>query len=303
MVAPIVSWGEVLWDRFPTCALLGGAPANVAWHLAMLGSPIALATRVGDDDDGRDAVTLLAERGVDVSLVQVDPERATGEVEVTMDGVGGEPRYRLVPGRAWERIAATPALQVALSRAPAIVYGTFAQRTPEGQAGWRDAIAACGESTIKVCDPNLRPSAIERDALAAALEIADVVKVGEREAALIEKTLGRRDLLEWLLGARRPAARLVAVTRGAAGSTLHTQTERIEVPAAAAAHGGDNVGCGDAYVAVITHGLVAGWPLGDIAAVAAGWAARVASARGACPDLDPETIARLLDDRVGAGAA
>jgi fructokinase len=301
MVAPIVSWGEVLWDRFPHGALLGGAPANVAWHLAMLGSPVALATRVGDDDDGRDAVTLLAERGVDVSLVQVDPERATGEVEVTMER--GEPRYRLVPGRAWERIAATPAAQAALARAPAIVYGTFAQRTPEGHAGWRDAIAACGESTIKVCDPNLRPSAVERDALAAALEIADVVKVGEREAAMIEKTLGRPDLLEWLLGARRPAARLVAVTRGAAGSTLHTQTERIEVPAPAAERGGDNIGCGDAYVAVLTHGLCAGWPLGDIAAVAAGWAARVASARGACPDLAPEIIARLLDDRVGAGAA
>src|SRR6188472_928115 len=103
MVAPIVCWGEVLWDRFPSGALLGGAPANVAWHLAMLGSPVSLATRVGDDVDGRNAVRLLGMRGVDVSLVQVDPERATGEVEITIEQ--GEPRFRLVPGRAWERIA------------------------------------------------------------------------------------------------------------------------------------------------------------------------------------------------------
>jgi fructokinase len=301
MVSAIVSWGEVLWDRFPTGSRLGGAPANVAWHLAMLGSPVALATRVGDDEDGRDAVRLLGARGVDVSLVQVDPERATGEVEVTSHL--GEPHYRLVPGRAWERIAATPAAQAALAHAPAIVYGTFAQRTPEGQAGWRDAIAACGPETIKVCDPNLRPSAIDRDAIAASLEIADVVKVGEREAAMIEKTLGRRDLLDWLLGARRPAARLVAITRGAAGSTLHTPGYRLELPAGTAERGGDNVGCGDAYVAVLTHGLIEGWSLGDIAAIAVRWTAEVAAARGACPDLDAATIARLLADRVGTGLA
>jgi fructokinase len=301
MVAPIVSWGEVLWDRFPSGALLGGAPTNVAWHLAMLGSPVALATRVGDDADGRNAVRLLGARGVDVSLVQVDPERATGEVEVTIEH--GEPRFRLVPGRAWERIVATPAVQAALAHAPAMVYGTFSLRTPEGQAGWRDAVAACGGSTLKVCDPNLRPNATDRDAIAAALEVADVVKVGEREAAMIEKMLGRRDLLEWLLGQRRPSARLVAITRGAAGSTMHTAGARVEVPAGRSGREGDNIGCGDAYVAVVTHGLVHNWPLGDIGAVAAGWSARVASERGACPDLDDDTIARLLDDRVGAGAA
>jgi fructokinase len=293
MVAPIVSWGEVLWDRFPTGALLGGAPANVAWHLAMLGSPVALATRVGDDADGREAVKLLAARGVDVSLVQIDPERATGEVEITIEH--GEPRYRLVPDRAWERIAVTPAVQAALAHAPAIVYGTFAQRTAEGRDGWRAAIAACAPTTIKVCDPNLRPGATDRDVIAAALEVADVVKVGEREAAMIEKLLGRRDLVEWLIGQRRPAARLVSITRGAAGSTLHTASERVEVPARDAARGGDNIGCGDAYVAVLAHGLVRGWPLGDVGAVAAHWAAQVASVRGACPDLGEETIARLLD--------
>jgi fructokinase len=295
MVPPIVSWGEVLWDRLPTGSQLGGAPANVAWHLAMLGSPVALATRVGDDADGRAAIERLSARGVDVSLVQIDPERATGEVEVTIEQ--GEPRYRLVPGRAWERIEVTPAAAAALAKTPAIVYGTFAQRTPEGAAGWRAAIAACGTETLKVCDPNLRPNAIDRDAVAAALEVADVVKVGEREAAMIEKLLGRRDLVEWLLGARRPTARLVAITRGAAGSTLHTTDARVEVPARASYAPGDNIGCGDAYVAVLAHGLVRGWPLGDIAGIAARWTAAVASVRGACPDLDDAEIERMLLDR------
>ena len=151
--------------------------------------------------------------------------------------------------------------------------------------------------------PEPAPAAVDVEAIGAALDVADVVKVGEREAAAIERHLGRRDLLDWLLGARRPAARLVAVTRGAAGSTLHSARERVEVPAIPAPPGGDNVGCGDAYVAVIAHGLIRDWPLGEIGAVASRWAGYVAGVRGATPDLDARAIGRLLVDRVGAGGA
>jgi fructokinase len=297
---PIVSWGEVLWDRFPDGPRLGGAPTNVAWHLAMIGARVTLATRIGDDDPGREAKQLLARRGVDVSLVQSDPERATGEVEIQVEA--GEPRYRLVPGRAWERIEASQAVKHAVARASAFVFGTLSQRTPEGLRGWREAVEACGEATLKVCDPNLRPNAVDKDAIAQALEVVDVLKVGERELALIERQLGRRDLLEWLLGVRTPAARLVAITRGPAGSTLHTPTARCEVPAWHPSHPVDNVGCGDAYVAVLAHGLARDWALGDIAAIAMRWSGAVAAERGATPDWDAETIQRLLRDRVGAPA-
>src|SRR5262245_59375770 len=36
----ILVWGEVLWDRFPDGDRLGGAPANVAWHLGQLGEHV-----------------------------------------------------------------------------------------------------------------------------------------------------------------------------------------------------------------------------------------------------------------------
>lgn len=294
----IVCWGEVLWDRFPDGDRLGGAPANVAWHLAMLGARAALVTRVGDDDDGRAAVARLAARGVDTSLVQIDPERATGEVTVRIEV--GEPRYTLVPGRAWERIAATPEALSALRDARAIVYGTLSQRTPEGMAAWREALRATGPETLKVFDPNLRPTDADPEAVVEGMRVADIVKLGEREAAQITRALGRRDLLDWLLTRREPRARLVAITRGAGGSTLHTARERIEVPAIDATPGGDNVGCGDAYVAVLAHGVARGWALGDIAGVAARWAGHVACVRGATPDLDPDTIARLTADRLEA---
>src|SRR5215813_3216481 len=101
----VIIWGELLWDLFPDGAKLGGAPANVAWHLAQAGGWARLITRVGDDEAGHRAIGELGEL-VDTSLVQIDPERATGEVEVGLSS-SGEARYRLVPGRAWERIACT----------------------------------------------------------------------------------------------------------------------------------------------------------------------------------------------------
>src|SRR5690242_17374424 len=125
----VVIWGEVLWDRFPDGDQLGGAPANVAWHLGLAGGWAQLVTRVGDDADGRRALARLSEV-CDTSLAQVDPERATGVVEVAVEA--GEPRYTLVPGRAWERIACTDEVREALADASVLVYGTLAQRTRAG---------------------------------------------------------------------------------------------------------------------------------------------------------------------------
>lgn len=284
----VIVWGEVLWDRFPDGDQLGGAPSNVAWHLAGLGDLVALVTATGADPDGARARARLAARGVDLGLAQVDPARATGEVTVAL--VDGEPRYRLVPDRAWEHIAMTDAIAAALPGARAIVYGTLAQRTPAGRAALDAALAAASPRVLRVCDPNLRGSAATADddrALAAALAAADVVKLNLREVDQVAARLGHRDPVAWLLGR---GARLVAVTRGADGSTWHAPGLTLDVPAATARPGGDNVGCGDAYLAGLVHGLLHGWPWPRIGRLASALAAEVASARGATPTIDGAAV-------------
>ena len=270
----IVVWGEVLWDLFPDGAQLGGAPANVAWHLAMLGADVALVSRVGDDARGHEAIVRLAARGVDTSLVQIDRERATGEVDVRV--ADGEARYTLVPGRAWERIAfeGTP-----LAGARAVVFGTLSQRTDLGLAAWRAMIASAPEGCAKVCDVNLRPGKLDARAVDAALAAADVVKINDAEL----RALGSA-----------PKAELLAITHGPAGATLRTATETVEIAGVRARPGGDNVGCGDAWLAVLVHGLAQGWPLARTGAIAARWAAEVASQRGATPDFPADLISQML---------
>ena len=289
----VIVWGEVLWDRLPSGDQLGGAPANVAWHLGMAGGWSALVSRVGDDAAGRRAIERLSEH-VDTALVQLDPERATGEVTVQLEG--GEPRYTLHPDRAWERIACTGAVQQAIAEAGVLVYGTLAQRTAEGLAGWRLAARAAGPGCMRVYDLNLRPTELHVPAIAEAIELADVVKINDRELAALRDLFGWADPIAEL---RRPVdgrARVVVVTHGADGSTLLGDGAPIELPGVPAAPGGDNIGCGDAYLAILVHGMTLGWDLAASGRAATRWAAAVAGVRGATPSFEEEQIADLLEE-------
>jgi len=301
----VVIWGELLWDRFlgPEGGdQLGGAPTNVAWHLGQAGGWAQLVSRVGDDPDGHRALALL-DGLVDASLVQIDPDRATGEVTIAVDH--GEPRYKLHGGRAWEHIECTPDVREAIRDAGVLIYGTLAQRTPEGLAQWRHAIDAAQVRAIKVYDANLRPNDDATHAIGSALEHADVVKLNDREVAQLGALFGWDDPIAQLrhpiatdLGAGRAPGkpRIIVVTHGAAGSTIYPlEGAPIAIPGVPAAPGGDNVGCGDAYLALFVFGMTSGWDLVTSGRVASRWAAAVASVRGATPLFDDDRIAALLE--------
>jgi fructokinase len=288
MSQSILVWGELLWDRFPDGPQLGGAPSNVAWHLGQAGAWAQLVSRVGDDDAGHQAVSRLGQF-VDTTLIQFDRERATGEVLVTLER--GEPRYQLVPGRAWEHIELTAAVRASFSDAGAFVYGTLAQRAASGLSSWRRAIAELPAGCLRVCDPNLRPADLAPDILSEALDAADIIKINDRELTLIGAALGWSDPLREL---RLRRSRVIAVTHGAAGSTLYTTDRTLEIPGAPARAGGDHVGCGDAYLAILVHGAISGWDLDDSGPAASRWAAEVASCRGATPTFDEDRVGDLL---------
>ncbi|HTE52467.1 MAG TPA: PfkB family carbohydrate kinase [Kofleriaceae bacterium] len=305
-----VAWGEVLWDLFPDQRRLGGAPANVAHHLAALGAEVALVSRVGDDEPGRAAVAALAAAGVDVETVQVDPSRATGAVGVEL--VAGEARYRFHPDCAWEHIEWDDRARARVTGARAICFGTLSQRRPEARAALDAALAAArataaaaGTRFLAVCDLNLRPADQDVALVRWALGAADVVKLNQREEAALGRMFGQRDAVAWLLGEIGAAA--VAVSRGEGGCRLVAgargfaagprDVEQAGFPAEA---GGDTVGCGDALTAVLTIGLLAGAPLARVAEAGCRYAAFVAGQRGAMPpvpvDLAAEVRAGLAAD-------
>jgi fructokinase len=321
----VVVWGELLWDRYPSPSAspsggsggasfavgeqLGGAPANVAFHFGQAGGWAQLVTRVGDDPDGRRAIALLEDL-VDTSLIQVDPDRATGEVTITVER--GEPRYTLHAGRAWEAIECTPTVEDAIREAGVFLYGTLSQRTPDGLAQWQRAVTAAAR-TLKVYDANLRPNDRATHVVAEALAHADVIKLNDREVAQLTSLLGWDDPIARLRTAeplpvlapseadRHQAtaarSRIVVVTHGAQGSTIYPiDGPPIDIAGVQSAPGGDNVGCGDAYLALLVYGMTSGWDLAMSGRIASRWAAAVAEVRGATPRFDDERIAALLED-------
>jgi fructokinase len=294
----VVAWGEVLWDVYPDAEHLGGAPTNFAFHLARIGGAVTLISRVGDDARGRRAAAALAAAGVDTAALQVDREgRPTGVVEVALEG--GEARYTLARGSAWEAIELDAGAGAALGGAAAFYTGTLAGRTPlasapggppRGSAALGAAIDALPAGARVVLDPNLRGGPDDPALLAALLGRADVVKLNDGELATIAAMLGRADPVAELVA----RGALVAVTHGARGATLRRGAEVVRHRGDPAPPGGDSVGCGDAFTAVLVHLALAGAGLDRIAAAACGYAALVAAARGATPAIPPDVVDRLI---------
>ena len=285
---PIVCWGELLWDLFPDGRRLGGTAANVAYHLAQLGRPVLLVSRVGDDELGHAALEKLAQSGVDTSQVQLDRDSPTGTVGVEL--VSGEPRFSLASGAAWDRIEFPPSLQPLVRRTPAFYYGTLAQRTPLGSASLLAVLSETAPECWRVCDLNVRPPFATQEVIDAALSRARAIKMNEAEAALIAERYSIDDPIAFL-GAR--GVELVAETRGERGAILATGAGRLE-------HGGfpvdptqgDRVGAGDAFTAMLVHQLLLGDKPADIAERANRYAAYVASRSGAMPDIPRELLSR-----------
>jgi fructokinase len=247
--------GEVLWDALPEGLFLGGAPFNVACHLRAAGTPVTMVSRIGKDRLGDEVLRRAARYGVTTDLVQVDDALPTGFVRVDVDEVGN-PTYEILAPAAWDAIAPTPALLARAENARAIVFGTLAQR----QAVSRATIQRLWDAkALMVVDVNLRTPFEDREIVRRSLERADVVKLSDEELRSIadwfDLPADSRKAVAAL--AEMFACRVVCVTRGSDGAGLWHDGNwsdhpgfKVEVR--------DTVGAGDAFLAVLLAGLLAG---------------------------------------------
>jgi fructokinase len=283
----IVAVGEALWDVFPDGRRPGGAPCNVAFHAAQLGDRGVIVTRVGDDTDGAGLLAFLRARGVETEHVQRDSRRPTGTVLVTVER--GEPRYTISEGVAWDHLDAEPDACARVRAADAVVIGSLAQRSMGSRVAIRALLAEARGRAVIVFDVNLRPPFVDAGVVEATCRAANVVKMNDAEAAALGSLLGRPALVPWLMD--EVGVQGVCVTHGRDGATLITGQGTVSVPGAVIdAEGGDAVGAGDAFTAAMTHQLIRGISPDAVLRTANGYAALVASRRGAMPSLTPEDL-------------
>ena len=123
----IITIGEVVWDMFPDRQVLGGAPVNVAYHLAKLREKVLPITRVGSDSLGEETIEKMVQLGLPVEGVQRDSALATGRVRVEI-GVDDEPHFEIVAPAAWDTIDLRQALGNIAGQPFQLVFGTLGQR-------------------------------------------------------------------------------------------------------------------------------------------------------------------------------
>src|SRR5204863_8517389 len=106
MQKTVLSFGETLWDLLPSGPALGGAPFNFAYRVNSLGDRGLVVTRLGRDDYGRKALDQLTALGMEAIHAQLDHSRATGTVQVSLDGKHN-PEFLIVPDVAYDFIEVT----------------------------------------------------------------------------------------------------------------------------------------------------------------------------------------------------
>jgi fructokinase len=294
----VVGLGELLWDVLPGGKQIGGAPANFAYIVGLLGDRGVIASRIGADALGDEMREKLVSLAVDTSFLQVDDAHPTGTVNVRVDP-DGQPIFDIAAPVAWDFIECTPQWESLARQADAVYFGTLGQRYPQSVAETKALMAVVRPGALKIFDANLRQSFFSAEVIAESLKLANMMKLNHAELPRVMEMMGlpfdgEKTSAERLR--RAYGLKLVCVTRGDHGSL-------IVVEGAADEHPGfpvsvvDTVGAGDAFTATLVHHLLRGLPIAsslpamnEAANRMGSW---VASHAGGTPAVDPALLEKV----------
>lgn len=231
----VISLGEALVDFVPVDgtlpgrfnALPGGAPTNVACGLGRLGLSVALIARIGSDPLGRCLLQTLEQYAVDDAYVQIDPQRFT-TVTIVMPKSEDMLRYAIYRSGSADGALSFQEIPAELfSHARVLHYGSLCMASESSRQTTLLAIqAAKDHGMMTSVDVNLRPNSWKSAAQMAQearrlVELSDIVKL----------TLDEARLLALDMVALTKAGKIVIVTDGANGASIHADGISVSRPA------------------------------------------------------------------------
>ncbi len=172
---------------------VGGAEFNVATSLARMGIPTAWISRLGADGLGERVSRVANESGVDVSAVDVDPERPTGlYIKETLDGGAGTQMHYYRSNSAASAITrdllTSPAAAAVLHQSSIVhtsgITAALSATCADAVSGLRELV---GPRALVSVDLNFRPALWRgrtTEALDALIGQADILFAGRDEALL-----------------------------------------------------------------------------------------------------------------------
>jgi fructokinase len=285
----VLCFGEILWDTFEDGKKPGGAPMNVAMHLAQQGVDVAFASRVGEDPSGDELVEFLKLNNLLSDLIQRDNELPTCEVGIELDA-NQQATYIIPEPVSWDNIQTDGTLTQSAEQAAAIIFGSLACR----EETTRDTLLNLLDETkaLKIFDVNLRAPHYTLSTIETLTAKADVVKMNEDEAKLLigGSNADMKDLITEFRS--KYHSKTICVTRGEHGAIVWHDHEFYESPGCPV-QVADTVGAGDSFLATFIAGLLKNEPMQQLIDKACTVGGFVASQRGANPPYDA-AIKKLL---------
>ena len=279
----IVGLGEILWDVFPERKVLGGAPANFAYHISQFGFDGCTVSAIGNDPLGTEILDSLAQRQLNHLIEKTD--FPTGTVKVSIDN-WGVPCYEICEDAAWDNIPFTPAIAEIAKETQVVCFGSLAQRHEVSRATIHAFLDAMPKDSLKIFDINLRLHYYTKEVIEKSLERADILKINDEEVVKIAQLFG------WNLSEKEVCKRLLSMynldililTKGTEGSWVLTPKEEsfLATPKISIA---DTVGAGDSFTAAFIASHLHGRCLSASHQLAVEVSAYVCQQHGAMPRL------------------
>ena len=270
---------------------VGGSPTNVAVAAARLGRRSAIVTKVGADGFGSFVRNQLANWGVIVDYIGIDPLGQT-PLALTALNPAETPEVAFYRGDAAPdttlRAADLDSDSVRNCGVLWVSHGSFAQGTTAAAAmTW---LEQRGRSGHTILDLDYRP-ALWRDREASR-------RLSRQAIELSTVVIGNLDECEMALDTREPEAAATALLRagvelaviklGGNGVYIATEENRWSIPPIAV-DVVSGLGAGDAFGGALSHGLLSCWEPDVIGRFANAAGALVAS-RMACAEAMPTLI-------------
>lgn len=243
----IVGLGEILWDVFPERKVLGGAPANFAYHISQFGFQGHAVSAIGKDLLGKEILASLEKKQLNYLIEQTD--FPTGEVKVKLDN-WGVPQYEICEGVAWDNIPFTLAMENLAKQTQVVCFGSLAQRHEVSRNTIHAFLDTMPKDSLKIFDINLRLNYYTKEIVESSLEKADILKINDEEVVKIAQLFSwnapEKEVCKQLL--EKYHLDVLILTKGTEGSWVLTPKEESFLPTPKITIA-DTVGAGDSFTA------------------------------------------------------
>lgn len=288
----VVGLGEILWDVFPQRKVLGGAPANFAYHVSQFGYNGYAVSAIGNDLLGKEILDSLGNKKLNYLIETTD--FPTGTVEVMLNKAG-VPQYEIYENVAWDNIPFTARTENLAKTTQTVSFGSLAQRNKVSRDTIKKFIQAMPEDSLKIFDINLRQHFYTKEIIHDSLQLSNVLKINDEEVLMVAELYNMKDDNEQDICIKLLKdynLNVVILTKGEEGSYVFTTKETSYQPTPKI-HVADTVGAGDSFTAAFVASYLHGDRITDAHKLAVEVSAYVCTQHGAMPIL-PDAYLELF---------